>query len=216
MAQLEISIELTMQNYIAHPFWPARNLCIDIEKKSGVNRQKSEEKRRAALEAECGKRDMSYDDYLAAREQAAEQWYRENGPGSAIVIPRHQLAGALVQTIAGAPKALRGPFDKDNFRAFVQLGDFLTDRERSDGTFSRFVKLEGSNQRSWQENDYIGRYLDKGEAFQAEGVVTIADDKTAATVKALLEKAVQSIGLGAARKMGFGRGLVVAWKAAKG
>lgn len=209
---ITVAVELVMQNYIAHPFWPARNLCIDIEKKSGVNRQKSEDKRRAALEAECSKRDMTFDDYLKARDQAAEQWYRQNGPGSLIVIPRHQLAGAFVQMIAGSPKALRGMFDKDNFRAYVQIGDFSTRRTESDGVFARFVKLEGSNQRSWQENDYIGRYLDKGEPFTAEGVLTIADEKSAPTVKAILEKAVQDKGVGAARKMGFGRGVVATWK----
>jgi len=206
-----IRVQLLMQNYIAHPFWPSRNLCIEIEKKSGVNRQKSEDKRRAALEAECSKRGMTFADYLTAREQAAEQWYRRNGPGSPIMIPRHQLAGAFVQTIGGAPKALRGMFDRDNFRAYVQIGDFDTQRTEPDGVFARFVKLESSNQRSWQENEYIGRYLDQGEPFTAEGLLSIAEEKSVPTVKALLEAAVRDKGIGAARKMGFGRGVLAAW-----
>jgi len=205
-----VKVTLAMHSYIAHPFWPSRNLCIEIEKKSGVNRQKSEDKRVAALKAECGKHGITYERYLELRVEAAEQWYR-NAAGK-IIIPRHQFAGALVQTIAGAPKVLRGPFDKDNFRAFCQLGDFVTDREKADGTFSRFVKLEGSNQRSFQENDYIGQYLDKGEPFTAEGYVTFPEARMEEPIKALFAKSVESTGVGAARKMGFGRGVVVKWE----
>jgi hypothetical protein len=207
MVSVQVAIRFT--NYIAHPFWPARNICIEIEKKSGVNRQKLEEKRMAALKAECDKQGYTYEQYLEFRKQAAEQWYRK--ADGTIYIPRHQMAGALVQTIGTAPKALRGIFDRDNFRALVQIGDFTTNRTASDGVFGRFVKLEGSNQRSWQENDYIGCYLDNGEPFLARGVICAADDKQLLTVKALLTAAVENVGVGAARKMGFGRGTVVEW-----
>jgi len=206
-----ITVTLTLESYIAHPYWPARNKCIEIEKKSGVNRQKSDEKRVAALKAECTRQGVTYEAYLDLRVQAAEQWYRCDGPGSAIVIPRHQLAGAIVQAIGGAPKALRGAFDRDNFRALVQIGDFATDRLEASGVFARFVKLEGSNQRSFQENEYLGRYLDHGEPFAATGVIAVGDRKAVATVKALLTAAVEMIGVGAARKMGFGRGKISQW-----
>jgi hypothetical protein len=202
-----ISVELQMTNYIAHPFWPEKNRCIEIEKKSGVNRQKSEDKRIAALKAECERQGYTYEQYLDLRKKSADEWYRTDGH---IVIPRHQVAGSLVQTIAGSPKALRGSFDKDNFRALVQIGDFTTDRTTHDGVFSRFVKLEGSNQRSFQENQYVGCYLDNGEPFKASGKID-CEEKQAATVKQLLAKAVETIGIGAARKMGFGRGVIVSW-----
>lgn len=210
-----VDVELLMTNYIAHPYWPARNLCIDIEKKSGINRQKSDEKRKAALEAECQKRGMTMADYHAAQVQAAEPWYRSNGSESAIVIPRHQIAGAIVQVISSAPKALRGGFDRDNFRALVQISDFVTERTGSDGKFERFVKLEGSNQRSWQVNDFLGEYLDNGEPFLAKGTVAAGDAKALETVKMLFDKAVGEVGIGASRKMGFGRGIVSSWKARK-
>lgn len=202
-----IKVSLEMSSYIAHPFWPARNTCIEIEKKSGVNRQKSEEKRLAALKAECSRQGITYEQYMAFRVQAAEQWYR-NADG-VIYIPRHQIAGALVQTIGTAPKALRGEFNRDNFRALVQIGDFLTDRTKADGVFGRFVKLDGSNQRSWQENEYIGCYLDSGGPFIASGTIAVDGDKRADTIKALLTAAVETVGIGAARKMGFGRGRIV-------
>ena len=71
-----MNVTIRLKNYIAHPFWPARNTCIDIEKKSGVNRQKSDEKRIAALKAECEKTGITYERYLELRIEAAEQWYR--------------------------------------------------------------------------------------------------------------------------------------------
>lgn len=206
--QMLVHVSLELKNYIAHPFWPERNRCIEIEKKSGVNRQKSEEKRVAALKAECTRQGVTYEQYLELREKAADQWYRRDGK---IIIPRHQIAGSLVQTIASSPKALRGPFDKDNFRALVAIGDFTTERTKADGVFGRFVKLEGSNQRSWQENEFIGQYLDAGSPFTAEGTIDVIDHRQVDTVKALLEAVVDRVGIGAARKMGFGRGKVLTW-----
>jgi len=205
-----MQVTLEMQSYIAHPFWPARSQCIDIEKKSGVNRQRSEDKRLAALKAECDKQGITYERYLELREEAAEQWYRRDD--KTIIIPRHQIAGALVQVIGSAPKVLRGPYTRDNFRALVQIGDFMTDRKEADGVFGRFVKLEKSTQRNWQENEYIGVYLDQGQPFRAHGQISVAESKHKDTVKAIVSAAVTQVGIGAARKMGFGRGVVKAWK----
>lgn len=206
---LVVSVRLLMTNYIAHPFWPERNQVIEIEKKSGCNRQKSDDKRMAAIKAECQKQGYTYDQYLQFCERAKEQFYRRDD--RTIYIPRHQIAGALVQTIAGAPKALRGSFTKDNFRALIQIGDFQTDRHEADGIFGRFVKLESSNQRSWQQNEFIGQYLEKGTPFVAAGTIGMSDKRQEDTVKSLLKAAVETIGIGAARKMGFGRGVVADW-----
>jgi len=200
-------VTLQMRSYIAHPFWDARNKVIEIEKKSGVNRQKSEEKRTAALRAQCDKMGCTLDDYERLKVEASEQWYRR--PDRTIYIPRHQIAGAIVQTIGESPKALRGAFTKDNFRALVELSDFDTTLTEASGTFTRFVKLVDSNQRSLQSNEYIGVYLEKGEPFEAVGTIVCEDDKLMKTVKSLLTVAVERVGVGAARKMGFGRGRVV-------
>jgi len=213
---MEVHVVLAMQNYIAHPYWPSKNTVIEIEKKSGVNRQKSEEKRLAALKAECQRQGYTYEEYEQLKTEAAKQWYR-NAAGE-IIIPRHQIAAAFVQTIANSPKALRGPFTKDNFRAAVQIGDFTTGLSHSSGVFTRFVKLEGSNQRNLQMNQFVGRYIDcesdrvVGEPFEATGVIIIPNKKHVAAVKALLVACVESVGIGASRKMGFGRGTVKTWK----
>jgi hypothetical protein len=207
-----VKVILKMRSYIAHPFWDARNRVIEIEKKSGVNRQKSDEKRQSALKAECERQGCTLADYERLKIEAAEQWYRRID--RTIYIPRHQVAGAMVQTIGESPKALRGMFTKDNFRALVEIGDFETQLTERSGVFGRFVKLEGSNQRSYQENEFIGRGIDcrtnkeVGESFEAVGAI-ICDERQVATVKSLLTAAVERIGIGAARKMGFGRGTVV-------
>ena len=205
-----LNVVFEMQNYIAHPFWPAKNTCIEIEKKSGVNRLKNEEKREAALKAECKRQGITYKQYQALQKEAAEEWYRR--PDRTIYIPRHQIAGALVQLIGSSPVALRGKFDKDNFRALVQVSDFETTLKGPTGVFERFVKRESSNQRSFQKNEYIGTYLDKGKPFTAKGTIGVTGEKEAEkeieTIKALLSAVLEKTGIGAARKMGFGRGKV--------
>ena len=205
---MRTNVTLRMNNYIAHPFWSARNTVIEIEKKSGVNRQRSEDKRIAALKAQCEKMGLTYEDYLRLKEEAAEQWYRDRNGN--IIIPRHQIAGGLVQTIGTAPKALRGGFSRDNFRALVQIGDFVTDRKKADGVFARFVKLETSNQRSFQENEFIGQYI-QGDPFTAVGAIAF-DDRQEQTVKAVFSSLLANTGIGAARKMGFGRGQIAKWE----
>jgi len=208
-----IRVTLQLVNYIAHPYWPARDLVIDIEKKAGAARQRSEEKRIAAIKAECARHGITYDDYLRLKKEAEEQWYRDKSGN--IIIPRHQIAGALVQTIEQSPKAVRGPFTADNFRALVQISDFNTGLKNAAGKFVRFVKLEGSNQRSLQENEFIGQYLDQGEPFDAAGCVAISDERLEKYLSGLFNTMITTIGVGAARKMGFGRGIVKLWEPEK-
>ena len=202
-----MQVSIQFNSYIASPYWPAKELVIRIQKDSGVNRQKSDEKRTAALKAQCNKMGMTYEAYLAAIKDSERQWY-VNDAGY-IYIPRHQLAGAFVEAVGQSPKALRGPFTKDNFRALVQVGDFTTEKTKADGVFERYVKLDASNMRSLQRNEYIGNYLTEGKEFVAKGVILPSDKRQADTVKRLLQQVVESIGVGGSRKMGFGRGVVL-------
>ncbi len=203
---ITLTLHVMFENYIAHPYWPEKNTVIEVEKKSGMNRCKSDKTRDQALNAQLKKMDLSIKEYQRLKELAARPWYTlENGK---ICIPRHQLAGAFVQLVSTAPKALRGEFTKDNFRALVQIGDLETQQSEGSGVFARFVKLADSNQRSWQENEYLGRYLDKGKPFAATGKIGVMDEKQVKTVKAIIEATIETVGVGAARKMGFGRGVV--------
>ena len=137
--------------------------------------------------------------------RANRQWYREGDKDDGkIVIPRHQLAGCLVEAVGRAPKNLRGRFDKDSFRHLVQVGDFVTNKTAADGVFDRYVKLEKSNMRNRQCNEYV-------ENFTATGTISIPTNVKTEDVQRLLEYAIEDIGVGASRKMGFGRGTVVSF-----
>lgn len=210
-----INIGIIMDAYIAHPYWPERERVIRIQRNSGMARQKTDEKRDAALKAQLGKEGVTMEEYHELVKKAARQWYT-NADGK-IIIPRHQLAGAFVQTVGTSPKALRGAFEKDSFRSVVQVGDFVTEKTAPDGVFSRYVKLETSNMRSLQENEFIGNCSMAsvfGKEFPAVGTLSIpedADEKFVGTLKRVFIAALGEVGIGAARKMGFGRGVLKEW-----
>ena len=124
--------------------------------------------------------------------------------GSEIIIPRHQLAGCFVEAVIGAPANVRGEYHKDSFRHHVRLSDFSTGKQKCDGVFSRYVKLETSNMRSLQESEYI-------EQFSACGTIEVDPDfteKRLEGLRRLLDYALQECGCGSSRKMGYGRGVL--------
>ena len=194
--------KIEFEKYVAHPYWPERELVIRLAKDSGMNRQRSEAKRLQALATECEKNNMTVEDYRKLEVLAARQFYRKVEPDGEIIIPRHQLAGCLVHTVKFAPKNLRGKYNDESFRALVQIGDFSTGKFKEDGTYARYVKLETSNMRSLQKNDYI-------EQFSAVGTFSVPVDEKVADLKRLIGFAVEETGVGACRKMGFGRGVLV-------
>lgn len=199
-----IRCQIAFESYIAHPYWPERERVISIELKSGVNRLKLEDKKEAALKSQCEKEGITLADYREFIEKAARQWYRRDNDDvdSPIVIPRHQLAGCLVETIGRTPKAVHGKYNADSFRHHVRLSDFITDRTAADGVFDRYVKLEGSNKRDHQQNETI-------KTFVAEGTLSVPSDTKAEDLKRLVAYAVCEVGVGASRKMGYGFGEIV-------
>jgi CRISPR/Cas system endoribonuclease Cas6 (RAMP superfamily) len=108
----------------------------------------------------------------------------------------------LVEAVGRATRNLRGRFEKDSFRHLVQLSDFVTDKTVADGVFDRYVKLEKTVMRSRQRNEFI-------QDFTATGTLSIPGDVKVADLRRLLDYAVEEVGVGASRKMGFGRGVVV-------
>ncbi len=193
-----------MESYIAHPYWPAKDDVISIQKTSGMNRCRSEDKRAQALKGQLTKQGLTMDEYKALVVESQRPWYRldDDDPDSEIVIPRHHLAGALVQTVLNVPKSVRGKFTADSFRHLVRLSDFSTEKSEHDTIFDRYVKLETSNQRSRQQNYVI-------EHFEATGTIEVIKDVKVEDFRRLLAVALEDTGVGAARKMGYGRGEVV-------
>ncbi len=204
MQREQLELTLQIEAYIANPFWPERSQVIEIDKLGGVAQQKSEPKRLLARQGQLDKMGLTMADYerLVARSNRA--WYRKDPEDetSEIVIPRHHLAGMLVQAVGHAPKSVRGGFDKDSFRHVVRLSDLTTGKYTHDTVFSRYVKLETSNQRNLQTSYVITN-------FKATGTVELLADAKVADLERLLKFALMQIGLGSSRKMGYGRGELV-------
>jgi len=202
---IKIEVTIQMANYIGHPYWPERETIISIQKDSGMSRQKSDEKRALALRSQLKKVGLTEDESQNLVRLANRQWYRVDplDEATVIIIPRHHIAGACVQTIGVSPKALRGSFDKDNFRSQVQISDFVTNRTKSDGIFDRYVKREGV-MRGHEKNDFI-------EDFTATGTLKMFDTEKPDVLKRLFEHTISVTGTGACRKMGYGRGELASW-----
>lgn len=197
------------ESYIAHPYWPEKGDLIDIQKKSGMNRVRSDEKREKSLATYLESIGMTAERYAEIVELSERQWYRQNGAvDSPIVIPRHQISAALVECCKSAPAAVRAKLHADSLRHHLRLSDFVTDKKAADGVFDRYVKLETSNQRSRQRNEFI-------RDFAATGTIDCEPDAKLDQLQRFLEYAFREVGVGASRKMGYGRGRIESLEEAK-
>lgn len=217
MERVELTVEFEMETYIAHPYWPETNDVIDIQKKSGMNRVKSDEKREKALKGYLDSIGLTLTDYERLIERSKRQWYRADNDDqkSLIVIPRHHVSACLVETSKTAPASVRGKYKPDSLRHHIQISNFDTDRSTKDGVFQRYVKLETSNQRSLQCNELIGinPMTGEGKPFVAKGRFFVEPDtmkpQQLEALKRFVSHALQETGIGASRKMGCGRGKLV-------
>lgn len=211
----QFSVTLSVRRYIADPYWPEQEQVISILKKSGSSNSRSaEEKREEKLATYLKTIKMSMEDFRALEKKAAEPWYRKvrGDANSPIIIPSRQLTGMLVHAASSAPAGSR--MDCDNLRSVISVSDFVTNRTKSDGTFSRYVVPKDgkgnpiSNQRRFMEDEYI-------EGFTAAGTVEFPDSKKPENVKQLIVHAIESVGVGACRKMDYGRGAVEKFEAVR-
>lgn len=205
MTTLTFRVVLSMVRYIADPYWPEQERLITIRKQSGVDRVRSEDKRDLALSTFLKKIGMTTDEHKALEKRAKEPWYRmvRGEETSPIIIPARQMSGMLVHAAHSAPAGSRVP--EDNLRSLIRTTDFVTNRKKADGVFSRYVLPKDgkgnpiSNQRRFMEDEYI-------ENFKAEGSVTFPDHMKPENVKNLVAYAINVVGVGACRKMDYGRG----------
>lgn len=195
-------MELTLNfphRYIEHPYWPEMYQRIEIDKKSGVNRARTEANRRKAPEAQLIEMGMTLDDYQKLCD-AADRPFHVDGNGR-IFIPGEKVIAALVNANALAPAKMR----IQNLRTAVRFSDFTTNKSQPDGVWQRFAVVnmgsgaKASNQRGMRSNPYI-------EGFTATGSMEVeADMVDPKAVLALLAFAGRVSGIGASRKMGYGR-----------
>lgn len=198
----ELDITLHVRQYIANPYWAAREKIVNIQKESGMNRARSNDRKEAALRTYLERIGMEYGEYEALEREANEPWYK-NKDGW-IVIPRHHMSGCLIQACNSSPPA-GAKFRAAQFRSLVQISDFVTDRREKDTVFERFIlPTDGkgnklSNQRRLTSNEVI-------ENFVARGTMTFdPSDVKEDSLVALLTYAGKYIGIGSSRLMGYGR-----------
>lgn len=204
-AGIWIDVGLHFVNYLSNPYWTEKGRVITIMTQSGTNKQRTNEKREQALTAWLQKIGMTKEAFDILQQYGNREWHL-NGQGC-IVLPRHQICGGLVQTVRTQPKALRGAYDEDSFRAVVQVSDFVTDRKPVDAKiYSREVCPDPrkSTQRQHQEHPYL-------ENFDAYGHVIVRAGQKLGDLGRIMEHTINTVGIGAARKMGYGRGWVTKW-----
>jgi hypothetical protein len=184
--------------YIAHPYWPEMFRVIEILKQSGVNRARTEANRRRALEEFLKANQMTLADFEAL-EKLSQRPFHTNAEGR-IVIPADRIASCLVNAVDMAPARIRIP----NLRVALEISVFSTEKTEPDGVWERFAVVEGgqgklSNQRGLRRNAYIRDFVAVGEINFDPALVKPK------VVSELLDYAGREVGIGASRKMGWGR-----------
>lgn len=192
------------RGYIAHPYWPAMARLVDIQKNSGMNRAKSSANRRKALEEYLRSvtPPMTLMDYEELERKAKEPFYR--GEGGEIIIPELHVMSFLVATCDEARAANR-PCDPNQVRSRFIVTPWPTGKHEKDGDYERFALVTGgsgqklSNQRGFRTNPYISD-------FEAYGTISFDHEFVdPATLKRALEYGGMFVGIGASRRMGWGR-----------
>lgn len=202
---MKVKIALLFEKYIAHPFHRERDLVINITKASGYNRVRSESKRKAVLQAELEKRGLTAGQYEELVERAnAPFFFTSVNNHKEVIIPARNVESFLTHVAHVAPRNVC-PLQPQIVRTAIQCQPpgLLTGKAEADGTFGRFVKLEESNQRSYQENPYISDFTARGILVIDEAMIKPDD------VRRMLEAGGRNPGMGAARSQNYGRFSVV-------
>jgi hypothetical protein len=211
---INLNLDIKLHSYIAHPYWPERERIINIIKESGMSRARSTANRQKALDEYLQSHDMTQDDFKRMQELADRPFYTA---GDWIIVPSLHVMSMIVNTCMTIRSAGR-PCPPEQARSAMRAGDWRTDRTRPDGVWERFAVVTAgtgtklSNQRALRSNPYIGTPPDamEGKGVTASGIISIDESaiKTE-TLEAALRWAGTSVGIGASRKMGWGRFEVV-------
>jgi hypothetical protein len=208
-------LKVNLQSYIAHPYWPEREAVINITKESGMQRARSDANRRKALEEYLRSKEMTLADWDRLNELANRQFYT-NGDSSSIVVPRRHVISMLVATCNTARAAFR-PCPPEQARIALRVSEWKTNMRVEDAhSWERFAVVSSgtgaklSNQRGYRQNLFIGAEppddVEPTAPVIATGTITIDDQMVKPEVlRNALEWAGVFVGIGASRKMGWGR-----------
>lgn len=197
----EFRVSVHLERYIAAPYWPELERLISIRKESGVSRARSQETRRKALDSYLAAAGMSREEYRELERLAARPFYVEDGH---IVVPELHVMSMIVAACDRIGARAR-PCEPDIARTVIAASPWRTGKTRADGVWERFAVVSSgtgaklSNQRALRSDAYIK---------DADGSGTIAVDTTVVRPEVLwkaLAWAGTYVGIGSARKMGWGR-----------
>jgi hypothetical protein len=216
-----IYLSVHLESYIAHPYWPEQEKLINITKESGMSRARSSANRRKALQEYLEAHDMTLADFDKLSELANRPWHT-NEVGN-IIIPKRSVDGLLTEAADKARAAFRA-FPAEMARTACRATSWTTNAKPEDArTWERFVVVTGgtgaklSNQRALRRNAYIGAAppddtLPPTGKVTADGEMEINEDMVRPEVLAnMLRWAGQWVGIGASRKMGWGRFTIEEW-----
>lgn len=211
MLTYELKLKFTSP-YIGSPYWLEMHEYIEITKKSGMNRAKSEANRRKALEEYLRMSGMSLGDFKKLEAESVRPFHAlESGE---IIIPTDRFLAFLVETNDKARAAFKA-CPPEQVRSKIMSRDFTTGKFKEDGIWRRFIVptagtgAKASNQRRMNSDPYI-------ENFTAVGQV-LFDEQT--VNPEALQNAVmwggQFVGIGASRRMEKGRFDLIAFDPVK-
>ena len=217
---LTYDLDVQLASYIAHPYWPEREKVINIVKESGMSRARSSANRRTALEQHLKSTGMSLDEFEKLQEKADRPFYTDED--GLIIVPELHVMSMIVNTCYSIRAAGR-PTTPENARSAIHATRWTTDRKEPDGVWERFAVVTAgtgaklSNQRALRSNPYIGTPpgTADGTPVHASGTVTLNENFVKPQVLLdALQYAGANIGIGASKKMGWGRFEVVSMEPA--
>lgn len=206
---LTLNLNVSLHGYIGHPYWPEREKVINITKESGMSRARSTANKHKALEQHLISVGMTLAQYEELVHLAERPFYTA---GDHIIVPSLHVTSMLVATCDMIRSAGK-PVPPDQVRSLITCSDWTTDRTAPDGVWERFAVVTAgtgaklSNQRALRTNPYIGSLPGvAGHFVSATGTVSV--EETMVKPQVLLDAlkwAGQHVGIGASRKMGWGR-----------
>jgi hypothetical protein len=207
--RVKVALTFGEMGYAGLPYWPELATLIDINKE--IHPKLKGAKKQQALDAELGKRNLTQADYDRLTLRSKRKFYvdsdNDSGDGE-IVIPRHVLAGMLVQTVKRSPKNAVPQLNQGLVHVSFQMveGWLRTGKTKADAkSYDRFVKSEESNQRRWDSTPYLADFTATGTLLIEESLVN-ADD-----LFKVFEFGGRYVGVGSCREQGYGRFLLNAW-----
>lgn len=200
--------ESTGGGYIAQPYWVELGKMIDITKQSGMNRARSEGNRRKALEEWLKANNMTLEEFNILNAKSKEAFPKNDK--AEIIIPADVFLAFLVHVTDEQRSASRA-CPPDMIRSAIKCTHLKTGKTEVDGLYERFAVVTGgagnklSNQRGLRSSAYI-------TDFTATGMLGVNETFVRPDV---LRNAIvwggENIGIGSARKMGWGRFTLSEW-----